>query len=332
MDYYDTVASQPVELRRSAEQVRSALASADLDPWRSGTVVVVAMGASAHAGNALVDRLLRHGRPAFNLDASTVMELGGRSALADSYVIVSEGGRSRETVEAARSLPAGTRLGLTNAPASPFGEAVDLVVGLGHGPDSRVYTIGYTATLQAFSLLATALDGEGDGADLDALPGEVDVALNAFGGRAAGIAERLADLDSLDFVGRGASLASAAEGALLFREATHTATAAFETFQYLHGPMEGLSERRGCVVIGSGRELSLASFLAERGIFTVLLTNEDLDEKENLAVVRIAEQAPLSRAVLEIVPLQLVAGELARRRGLGVDGFVFSQQDTKIPA
>ncbi len=332
MDYYDTVASQPAALRHSAAQVRSALSAADLDPWRSGAVGVVGMGASSFAGHALVDRLRRHGRPAFNLDASTVMELAGRALLADSYVFTSEGGRSRETVEAVRSLPAGARLGLTNDPASPFGEAVDLVVGLGHGPDSRVYTIGYTATLQAFSLLATALDGEDDGDDLDALPAQVDLALKSLAGRAEELAGRLTALDSLDFVGRNASLASASEGALLFREATHTATSAFETFQYLHGPMEGLSGRRGCVVIGSERELSLASFLAERGIFTVLLTTEELEDGENLAVVRIADVAPLLRGVLEIVPLQLVAGELARRRGLKIEGFVYSQKDTKIPA
>ncbi|HTX62359.1 MAG TPA: hypothetical protein VMD28_01880 [Acidimicrobiales bacterium] len=331
MDYYETVASQPAALRHSAAQVRSALSAADLDPWRRGGLLAVGMGASSHAAHALVDRLRRHGRPAFVLDASTVMELGGRTALADCYVFVSEGGRSRETVEAVRSLPAGGRLGLTNAPDSPFGEAVDLAVGLGHGPDSRVYTIGYTATLQAFSLLATALDGEDDGGDAEALPSQVEVALTDCAGQAVELAERLDGLDSLDFVGRGASLASASEAALLFREATRTATCAFETFQYLHGPMEGQNGRRGCLVIGSGRELSLANFLAERGIFTVLLTTEALEDGENLAVVRIARQAPLLRAILEIVPLQLVVGALARRRGLGIEGFVYSQQDTKIP-
>jgi glutamine---fructose-6-phosphate transaminase (isomerizing) len=335
MDYYETVASQPQSLRHSAHVVRSALSarsSAELAPWRSGAIVVVGMGASTHAGHALVDRLRRHGRQAFGVGAATVMELGGSAPLADSYVFVSEGGRSRETVEAVQSLPPGARLGLTNVPESPFGEAVDLVVGLDHGPDSRVYTIGYTSTLQAFSILATALDGEDDGADLDALPDEVELVLKSSGNQAAALAERLDGLESLDFVGRGASLASAAEGALLFREATRTATAAFETHQYLHGPMEGQNERRGCVVIGSGRELSLARFLAEHGIFTVLLTTEELQGEENLAVVRVAQRAPLLQAVLEIVPLQLVAGELARRRGLGIDGFVFTQQDTKIPA
>lgn len=332
MDYFEIVTSQPAALERSAGQVRAALASADLRPWRSGTLATAAMGAASHASHAFVDRLLRHGRPACNLDASTVLELAGRTPIADGYVLVSEGGRSRETVEAARSLPAGTRLGLTNTPASPFGEAVDLVVDLAHGPDSRVYTVGYTAILQAFSLLATALDGDDDGVDIDALPRDVDLALATFGARAAEVAERLAMLESLDFVGRGASLASAAEGALLFRESTRTPTSAFETFQYLHGPMEGQDERRGCVVIGADRELSLASFLAERGIFTVLLTAAEVDESENLAVLRIPERAPLARAILEMVPLQLLAGELARLRGLGIDGFVFTQEDTKIPA
>ena len=37
----------------------------------------------------------------------------------------------------------------------------------------------------------------------------------------------------------------------------------------------------------------------------------------------------LSRAVLEILPVQLVAGELARDRGLGIDGFLYQQDDTK---
>lgn len=331
MDYYDAVASQPSTLKRSARQVRSVLSSAELAPWRSGVIGVVAMGAGTHAAHALVDRLRRHGRRAFNIDASDVMQVGGCTSLADSYVLISEGGRSRETVEAAHCLPQGTRLGLTNEPASPFGEAVDLVVDLDHGPDSRVYTVGYTATIQAFSVLATHLDGEDDGEDVDALPAAVDSALQTSGRQAIQIAERLSDLHSLDFVGRGASLASATEGALLFREATRTSTAAFETFQYLHGPMESQSGKCGCIVIGSGRELSMASFLAEQGIFTLLITTEDVGETEHLAVIRTAKQAPLLQAVLEIVPLQLVAGELARLRGLAIDGFAFSQADTKIP-
>jgi hypothetical protein len=38
----------------------------------------------------------------------------------------------------------------------------------------------------------------------------------------------------------------------------------------------------------------------------------------------------LSGAILEILAAQLVVGELARLRGLGIDGFRYRQDDTKI--
>ena len=40
----------------------------------------------------------------------------------------------------------------------------------------------------------------------------------------------------------------------------------------------------------------------------------------------------MSRAVLEILPVQLLAGEMARLRGLAIDGFLHHQDDTKVPA
>ena len=40
---------------------------------------------------------------------------------------------------------------------------------------------------------------------------------------------------------------------------------------------------------------------------------------------------PLVTSILQILPAQLVAGELARQRGLGIDGFLYHQDDTKVP-
>ena len=154
----------------SAGSVAEALAGVDLEPWRTGQLGIVSMGASSHAANALVHRLARHGRRAVNLDASDVMTIGASVDLADSYVFVSEGGHSRETIEAARAVGAAPKLALTNVPTAPIAEVVDVVVGLDHGDDSKVYTVGYIATLQAFGLLATALDGQDEGVDWSAVP------------------------------------------------------------------------------------------------------------------------------------------------------------------
>ena len=208
------------------------------------------MGASSHASIAFVDRLVRHGRRAVKLDASDLMSLAPGFDVADSYVFVSEGGRSRETIAAAQLAPTGRRLGLTNDPSAPFSQVVDAVISLGHGEDSPVYTIGYSSTLQAFGLLATAIDGLDDGDDWRALPGRVSDTLDSLGEKAKLIAARLEGLTSLDFVGSGTSLASTAEAALIFREATQTCTATYATYQYLHGPMEPLTSQQGCVLFG----------------------------------------------------------------------------------
>jgi fructoselysine-6-P-deglycase FrlB-like protein len=330
MDYYEAVASQPANLESSAQTVRGGLGGVDLQPWRNGQLAVVSIGASSHAANTLVSRLLRRGRRAVNLDASDVMFLGPPLDVADSYLFVSESGRSRETIAAAQLAPVGRRLGLTNDPAAPLSEVLDAVIGLGHGEDSRVYTVGYTATLQAFGLLATAIDGVDDGDDWAALPGLVRETLATLADRAVAVAESFVELSSIDFVGHGASFAAAAEGALLTREATRTSTATYATYQYLHGPMESLTPRQGCVLFGNDREVPLARFVADKGVPTVLITSGVAEEDENLSVLRIPAAAASSRAVLEILPVQLLVGELAKMRGLRIDGFLYHQDDTKI--
>jgi fructoselysine-6-P-deglycase FrlB-like protein len=330
MDYYEAVLAQGERLENSAQSVASALADTDLGPWRSGLLGVSAMGASSHAAIAFVDRLVRHGRRAVKLDASDLMSLGPDLDVADSFVFISESGRSRETIAAAKLAPSGRRLGITNNPAAPMAEVVDAVVGLGHGEDSKVYTVGYTATLQAFAMLATAIDGVDDGDDWAALPELMSTTHALLAKEAKAVAESLSELTSLDFVGDAASLASASEAALLFREATRTCTATYSTYQYLHGPMEPMTSRQGCFVFGDGREVALAQYLVSKQIPTVLVTSAETTAAAGLSVLHLPRLAPLSGAILEILAAQLVVGELARLRGLGIDGFRYHQDDTKI--
>ncbi|MCW2887479.1 MAG: sugar isomerase [Streptosporangiaceae bacterium] len=330
MDYYQAVASQPAKLAASAAAVTSALAGLDLSPWRTGVLAVASMGAGAHAGHALVHRLARAGRRAVNIDASDLISLGAGADIADSYVFISEGGRSRETVEAAALVPPGARLGITNAPSAPISGVVDALVGLEHGEDSRVYTVGYTATLQAFGLLATAIDGQDAADQWASLPELVQVTLDELADAAAHVAPVLSKARSIDFVGSGSSRASVTEAALLFRESTRISTASYETYQYLHGPMECLTSEHACVLLGEDREVALARYLARAGVTTVLITSESVEQEEGLSVLPIRRAPDPSRGILQILPAQLIAGELARLRGLGIDGFLYHQDDTKI--
>jgi glucosamine--fructose-6-phosphate aminotransferase (isomerizing) len=329
MDFFDALAEQPERLASSGKAVRERLAELPLDPWRSGTLATVAIGASSHAAHAFTARLVRGGRRAIALDAAELFD-PSTAFLADCYAIVSEGGRSRETLEAAAAVAGRPRLGLTNDPGSPLAEGVEEVLGLDHGPDSPVYVVGYTAALQAFGLLAEALDGRDEGDDWAALPDQVATVQAASRSAAEQAAAALAGVVAIDVVAPAAFRATAAEGALLLREATRTPAASFETYQYLHGPMEPQGPGTGCVVIGDDRELELARYLADTGAPTVLLTSRPVDAAPGLVVIAVPELPALSRSILQVLPLQQLTGELARARGLRIGDFRYHQADTKV--
>jgi fructoselysine-6-P-deglycase FrlB-like protein len=333
MAFLDAVRSQPVRLEQSRLAVTEALASTDLQPWRTGLLAVVAIGASSHAGHALVHRLRRAGRRAMNVDASELLIDGPATGLADSYIFVSEGGRSRETIAAAQSLRGGVaRLGVSNARGAPLTEVVDALITMDHGADSRVYTVGYTATLQAFGLLGTSLEGGTEPADWASLPDLVASVLDDLSPQALRIAEALSDIGSTDVVGTGASRSSVAESALLIRESTRIPAATYDTYQYLHGPMESLGAHSACVLFGDGREVALAEYLAGVGVRTVLITSRSVEDRDRLLTMRLPPIPEAARPILQILPAQLMAAELARLRGLRIDGFLYHQDDTKIDA
>jgi glucosamine--fructose-6-phosphate aminotransferase (isomerizing) len=85
-------------------------------------------------------------------------------------------------------------------------------------------------------------------------------------------------------------------------------------------------------VFGDGREVALARYLAGIGVPTVLVTSVAVPPEKGLTVLTIPPAPTMSRAVLEILPAQLLAGAVARLRGLAIDGFLYHQDDTKVPA
>ena len=312
------VAAQPENLKRTRRSVGAALSELRLPQWLPGqTVAVVSMGASSHSANALVAALAASGLRGMNITASDFALYPAGYQVADHYVLVSESGRSPEPIAAAGSMTTGRRIGITNFPASRLAGVTDFLLPLGGFIDSGVYTIGYTATLLTYALLLEAVGVPGWATDVDAIPGLVQQAIAAHGVTGQAAARSLEHASAIDFVGRGISSAAAAEGALVFREGTRRPTAAFETYQYLHGPMEGVGERTALVVLGDGRELTLIDSVLGTGAKVILITTADRamlanPEHEDLTVIQLPlELTGFARAIVEMVVLQLCAGALA---------------------
>lgn len=334
--FSDAMASQPEQLVHVLASVSASLDAAGLPPWTEGsTLGVVAMGASRNSGHALVAALAQRGVRAVNTPASELLLADPGSQPADYYLVVSESGRSPEPLEAAGRFGGPKRVGITNFPHAQIAECVDAVVDLGEVPDSGVYTVGYTGTLLACDLLLQRL-GLLPPSDLDGVPALVGDTLTRYADAAERAATLLAAADSIDVVGQGASYAAAAELALMLREGVRKPAAAFETFEYLHGPMECLTSSAAVVLLGDGRETTVPDRLLPARVPVVLITSADevpTEGTKGLEVIRIAPQTdPLVRAVVEIVVAQLVLAAAARQRGVPIDEFVFENLGTKLEA
>jgi fructoselysine-6-P-deglycase FrlB-like protein len=326
MRFEDGMNAQPHSLARSAGAVTSGLQQvAGLRPGE--VVALVGIGASEHIARSAASAWRSAGIRAVAVSATELMH--ERVPLADVYVALSESGRSAETV-AALSHVEGRRVGITNGPDSPLTAVVDEVLLLDSGPDSPVYTTGYTATLQAVGMLGD--HWAGTTGDWAGLPGHAESVLGLVGPVVDALAARFDGARIIDVVGSGTSQATAGEGALVLREAARAHTASHETYNYLHGPMEPLDPQTACILVGSGRELRLASEVSGIGCPTLLITTcTTVPTADNLTVVSMPDAgSPLGRAVLEILPLQAMAWRLAGDRGLKVDGFRYQQDDTKL--
>jgi fructoselysine-6-P-deglycase FrlB-like protein len=326
MRFEEGLTAQPKVLAQSAQAVLKGLP--DVAPLEPGQLVaLVGIGASEHIARSAAPAWRAAGIRAVAVSSAELMNDG--APLADVYVALSESGRSAETV-AALSHVEGRRVGVTNEPQSPLAKLADEVLALDSGPDSPVYTTGYTATLQAVGLL-----GEhwlGTSSDWAALPDLVRSVLEQSEQVVDGLAKHFDAARIIDVIGTGTANATVGEGALVLREAARAHTAQHETHNYLHGPMEPLDSQTACIVIGDGREVRLAADVSALGCRTLLLTTRpDVDDAENLTVLTLPEAgSPLAQAVLQILPLQVLAWRLASDRGLSVDGFRYQQADTKL--
>jgi glutamine---fructose-6-phosphate transaminase (isomerizing) len=326
--YLEDVLEQPANLARSREVFAQALQDADLSPFvGSRPLVLSGMGSSYFAAIPAAHTLRAAGRPAFALSATELLEPGG-NLLGAAYVGISQSGKSAETVEGLSRVSA-PRLSITNDESGPLVDLADVALPLGSARESAIATLTYTATLSATAALAGSLGAPLD-FDWNRLPTLVSETLEEGAPAANEAAELFGDMDVLDCVARGSSLASAAESALLLREAVRIPAAYMDTLQYLHGPIEVAEPERGCIIFGSGREVQLAEDLASYGVAVLLITEASVKRTRNLLVFRMPEMPDALAPVVQILPVQLLTYRMSRDRGLFADGFRHEQDDTKL--
>src|SRR5438094_6103447 len=162
--------------------------------------------------------------------------------------------------------------------------------------------------------------------ELKRLPHELDTLLEALEPRIAAIADAWWQSEFFLYLGRHVGLPVALEGALKLKEISYISTDAYAAGEMKHGPIALLDDDTPVVVVATDSPVldKVASNMQEvraRGAHVIAVTTEGNDEIAEHADVTLPVPRTdwMLQPALAVVPLQLLAYAIARRRGLNVD-------------
>lgn len=293
-------------------------------------VLLIARGTSDHA--ALYAKYLceiRLGLPVGLASPSTLTVYGARPDLRDVLAIaVSQSGGSPDLVGSLRAAKecGALTVAVTNNAGSPLAAAADAHVDIDAGHERAVAaTKTYTAELLALYLLLEGVrvgTTHGAAGAAAALPDLADALLTGSARAVAEIVPRYRFAERMIVTSRGYSYPTAREAALKLMETCYLSAQAFSGADLLHGPLAMVDQEMPVVAIvpggrgGAAMAPVLERLLAGGGdLLIVGAPGRPGAEGATQSRIALPEVADELSPLLEILPLQLLARDLAVLRG-----------------
>lgn len=303
-------------------------------------VVIVACGTSYHAG--LIGRYVIEGWARVPVEMDVASEYRYRDPVLrknDIVIGITQSGETADTLAAMRlAREAGAKVvAITNVMGSQATRDSDATLytraGLEIGVAATKTFVSQVAAMYLFALKLAELKGTLSTEDrreliteLRRVPHYLDQMIPADDERAAEIAERWHKAEFFLYLGRHIGLGVALEGALKLKEVSYIPTDAYAAGEMKHGPIALLDEKTPVVTVATDSPVldKVASNIAEvraRGAHVIAVATEGNKEVSTYAdeVLFVPRTHWLLQPVLAVVPLQLLAYHIARKRGLNVD-------------
>jgi glucosamine--fructose-6-phosphate aminotransferase (isomerizing) len=312
-------------------------------------IVVVACGTSYHAG--LIGRYAIEEWARLPVEMDIASEYRYRNPVlgpGDLVIGISQSGETADTLAAMRMARAGGAkvLAITNVMGSQATRDADGVLftraGLEIGVAATKTFLCQVAVMYLLGLRLAQLRGTLPAervtelvSELKRLPhciaqltGEVASAADGEGVEAQvrAVADAHWRSEFFLYIGRHVGLPVALEGALKLKEISYIATDAYAAGEMKHGPIALLDEQTPVVSVATDSPVleKIASNMQEvraRGAHVIAIAtagNEQIAQHAD-SVIYVPAVDWMLQPILAVIPLQLLAYEIARRRGLNVD-------------
>jgi glutamine---fructose-6-phosphate transaminase (isomerizing) len=303
-------------------------------------IVIVACGTSYHAG--LVGRYAIEQWARVPVEMDVASEYRYRNPLVgpeDLVIGISQSGETADTLAAMRlARSRGARvLAITNILGSQATRDADGVLYTRAGLEIGVAaTKTFVAQVAAMYLLALKLaelrhglepaELEGIINELKAIPHRVDVLLSDCAEQVQEIARIYHDRNFFLYLGRHNGLPVCLEGALKLKEISYIPTDAYAAGEMKHGPIALLDESTPVVCVATDspvleKVLSNVSEVRARGAQVIAIATEGSGHVAASAdhTIFIPRTDWILQPILAVLPLQLLAYNIATQRGLNVD-------------
>jgi glutamine---fructose-6-phosphate transaminase (isomerizing) len=303
-------------------------------------IVIVACGTSYHAG--LVGRyaIEEWARVPVEMDIASEYRYRNPVVGEDDLVIgITQSGETADTLAAMRlARERGAKvLGITNVLGSQATREADAVLYTRSGLEVSVAAtktfVAQVATMYLIGLWLAGLRGTLAPerlaeltAEMKSLPSKVERTLADCAERVREIAAAHSAQHFFLYLGRHIGLPVCLEGALKLKEISYIPTDAYAAGEMKHGPIALLDESTPVVCVATespvlDKVLSNVEEVKARGAETIAVVTAG-DERASAVAARTIEVAAsdwILQPILAILPLQLLAYDIARARGLNVD-------------
>jgi glutamine---fructose-6-phosphate transaminase (isomerizing) len=303
-------------------------------------IVIVACGTSYHAG--LVGRYAIEEWARVPVEMDIASEYRYRNPVVgpgDLVIGITQSGETADTLAAMRlAREAGAKvLAITNIMGSQATRDSDAVLytraGLEIGVAATKTFVAQVAAMYLLGLRIAELRGTLDPArlaelvaELKALPSRIEETLSAVEGPVRAVSAAHSDQDFFLYLGRHIGLPICLEGALKLKEISYIPTDAYAAGEMKHGPIALLDTSTPVVCIATDspvleKVLSNVEEVRARGAQTIAIVTAGSDRVAEVAdeTVAVAATDWILQPIVAILPLQLLAYDIARARGLNVD-------------